>query len=181
MSLDPTRSSRSSRTGGMGESIAPATPKLRREVALKVRPEEVARGSPPPRHVEREARTVPAQPSEYRRAPFHPRRRARHASSHGADSRPNPRSTDQAKGCPEGPSRVAIALADALGGGAREGSCTRDLKPSNDMVTDDGRREVMEFRAGEDTRDRQVSIVDLRIAAGPPAVRTGSSRRPEIT
>jgi predicted Ser/Thr protein kinase len=133
--------------GGMGEVYAAEDLKLRRRVALKVLPPEMA-ADPERRHrFEREARAIASL--------NHPGIVTIYSVEHERGiafltmELVEGRTLDQcmAKGGMPLPDflRIAIPLAEAIHGAHERGILHRDLKPSNVMLTKDGRIKVLDF------------------------------------
>jgi eukaryotic-like serine/threonine-protein kinase len=133
--------------GGMGEVYRARDPKLGRDVAIKVLPEEVAQDPERLARFEREARSLAAL--------NHPGIVTIYAVEQSGDTRflsmelVEGESLDTAI-APGGfsPARffeVAVPLADALSAAHERGIVHRDLKPANVMITHDGRVKVLDF------------------------------------
>ena len=133
--------------GGMGEVYAAEDLKLRRRVALKVLPAEMAASPERRRRFEREAQAVAAL--------NHPGIVTIYSVEHEGGTSfltmelVEGRTLEQAVpagGLPIGDFlRIAIQLADALHAAHDRGILHRDLKPGNVMVTKDGRVKVLDF------------------------------------
>jgi serine/threonine protein kinase len=133
--------------GGMGEVYAAEDLKLRRRVALKVLPVEMAENAERRRRFEREAQAVAAL--------NHPGIVTIYSVEHDAGRSfltmelVEGRTLEQA--VPAGglplPEflRIAMQLADAMNAAHDRGILHRDLKPGNVMLTKDGRIKVLDF------------------------------------
>jgi predicted Ser/Thr protein kinase len=133
--------------GGMGEVYAAEDLKLRRRVALKVLPVEMAENAERRRRFEREAQAVAAL--------NHPGIVTIYSVEHDAGRSfltmelVEGRTLEQAVpagGLPLAQFlRIAIQLADAMNAAHERGILHRDLKPGNVMLTKDGRIKVLDF------------------------------------
>src|SRR6186713_2897004 len=133
--------------GGMGEVYRARDPRLKRDIAIKVLPDEVA--SSPERLVrfEREATTVAGL--------NHPNIVVLHSIEESQGTRfltmelVEGRSLDQSVSPGGLPAprviELGIAMADALAAAHEKGVIHRDLKPANVMLTKDGRVKVLDF------------------------------------
>lgn len=133
--------------GGMGEVYAAEDLKLRRRVALKVLPVEMAENAERRRRFEREAQAIAAL--------NHPGIVTIYSVEHDAGRSfltmelVEGRTLEQA--VPAGglplPEflRIAIQLADAMNAAHDRGILHRDVKPGNVMLTKDGRIKVLDF------------------------------------
>ena len=159
--------------GGMGEVYRARDPRLKREVALKVLPEEVAQDPERLERFEREAQTLAALSHPHIVTIF---------------------SVEEAEGVrfltmelvegktlsqvlPRGGLalprffRIAVPLSEAMAAAHEKGITHRDLKPGNVMVTDDDRVKVLDFGlaklepAATTTEDSQAPT-DLATDAG---------------
>jgi tRNA A-37 threonylcarbamoyl transferase component Bud32/TolB-like protein len=133
--------------GGMGEVYAAEDLKLKRRVALKVLPADMAENHERRRRFEREAQAVAAL--------NHPGIVTIYSVEHENDTSfltmelVEGRTLDQvvpASGmAPAEFLRIAIQLADALHAAHERGILHRDLKPGNVMLTREGRIKVLDF------------------------------------
>ncbi len=133
--------------GGMGEVYRARDPRLKRDIAIKVLPDDVASAPERLARLEREATTVAGL--------NHPNIVTLFSIEEVAGTRfltmelVEGRSLDQSvtpAGLPA--SRVielGIAMADALTAAHEKGVVHRDLKPANVMLTKDGRVKVLDF------------------------------------
>jgi len=133
--------------GGMGEVYRARDAKLRREVALKVLPEEVARDPHRMALFEREARMAAGlnHPNIVVLHSIEEENGTRFITMELIQGRTLDRLIDGKGLPPKSLLEISIALADALAAAHEKGIVHRDLKPSNVMVTDDGRVKVMDF------------------------------------
>jgi serine/threonine protein kinase len=133
--------------GGMGEVYRARDPRLRRDVALKLLPEAVARDPERLARLEREAQAVAAL--------SHPNIVVIHSIESQGDLRfitmelvqgePLSRSVESG-GLPlERWLDLSIPLTEALAAAHERGVVHRDLKPANVMVTTEGRVKVLDF------------------------------------
>jgi serine/threonine protein kinase/tetratricopeptide (TPR) repeat protein len=141
--------------GGMGEVYRAHDPRLGRDVAVKVLPDDVAHDAERLARFEREARTIAAL--------NHPNIVVLHSIEEDRGTRfltmelVEGQSLDRLVapgGLPIG--RVldlAIALADALVAAHERGVVHRDLKPGNVMVTREGRVKVLDFGLAKPAAD----------------------------
>ena len=133
--------------GGMGEVYRARDPRLKRDVALKVLPEEMAQDSERLERFEREAQTLAAL--------NHPHIVTIHTVEEAEGVRFLTMELVEGKTLtqvtPRGglalPEflRLAVPLSEAVAAAHEKGVTHRDLKPGNVMVTDDGRVKVLDF------------------------------------
>src|SRR5689334_11581935 len=164
--------------GGMGEVYRARDSKLRREVALKVLPEEVASDARRLALFEREARMAAGlnHPNIVMLHSIEEFNGTRFITMELIQGRTLDR-TIEGKGLP--PKRlleISIALAQALAAAHEKGIVHRDLKPTNVMVTDDGRVKVMDFglakiaapgAANQDTQTDAISVSGEIVGTAP--------------
>jgi serine/threonine protein kinase len=157
--------------GGMGMVYRAHDPRLARDIALKILPENVARDAESLARFTREARAVAAL--------NHPHIVTIHSTEEVEGLRfitmelIEGRTLDQ-----QIPSigvslaqffNVSIAIADALSAAHQKRITHRDLKPANVMVTDSGVVKVLDFglaRGAEDERPASVEQATLLTKAG---------------
>jgi serine/threonine protein kinase/tetratricopeptide (TPR) repeat protein len=133
--------------GGMGEVYRARDTRLKRDIAIKVLPDEVAASPDRLARFEREATTVAGL--------NHPNIVVLHSIEESQGTRfltmelVEGRSLDQSVtpgGLPAGRViELGIAMADALAAAHEKGVIHRDLKPANVMLTKDGRVKVLDF------------------------------------
>ena len=133
--------------GGMGEVYRARDPRLKRDVALKVLPEELASDPERLERFEREAQILAAL--------NHPHIVTIHSVEEGEGLRfltmELVEGNTLTKIVPRGglplPSffRIAIPLAEAVSAAHEKGITHRDLKPGNVMVSDEGRLKILDF------------------------------------
>ncbi|HVR42357.1 MAG TPA: protein kinase [Thermoanaerobaculia bacterium] len=133
--------------GGMGEVYRAHDPRLRRDIALKVLPEEVASSSERVARFEREARIVASL--------NHPNIVTLHSIEETAGTRFLTMELIEGRTLADlvTPGGLPLAqvldliipLADALAAAHEKGVVHRDIKPTNVMVTHDGRVKVLDF------------------------------------
>jgi serine/threonine protein kinase len=133
--------------GGMGEVYRARDPRLKRDIAIKVLPEDVASSPDRLARFELEATTVAGL--------NHPNIVVLHSIEESQGTRfltmelVEGRSLDQSvtPGGLPAPRviELGIAMADALAAAHEKGVIHRDLKPANVMLTKDGRVKVLDF------------------------------------
>ncbi|HEX7078453.1 MAG TPA: protein kinase [Candidatus Eisenbacteria bacterium] len=154
--------------GGMGEVFRARDTRLRRDVALKVLPEAVARDADRLALFEREARMAAGlnHPNIVVLHSIEEEEGVRFITMELVDGESLDRQIDP-KGLP--PSRVleiSTALAEALVAAHEKGVVHRDLKPANVMVTREGRVKVLDFGLAK---------------LAPPAPGVGGTQAPTMT
>ncbi len=156
-------------SGGMGEVYRARDTRLRREVALKVLPEELGRDPERLARFEREARAVAAlnHPNIVTVFSVDEVAGVRFITMEVVEGR-TLRELIPEHGMPVGTLlQVAIPLADALASAHARGVIHRDLKPANVMVTAEGRVKVLDFgiakmtTAGASNEDSELTVTDL--------------------
>src|SRR6185295_5396205 len=156
--------------GGMGEVYRARDPRLKRDVAIKVLPQDVASSPERLARFEREATTVAGI--------NHPNIVVLHSIEEAEGTRfltmelVDGRSLDQsvtAGGLPtDRVIELGIAMADALAAAHEKGVIHRDLKPANVMLTKDGRVKVLDFGLAKlATSDSSPDITRAATIASP--------------
>ena len=156
--------------GGMGEVYRARDPKLGRDVAIKVLPEDVARDPDRLARFEREARSLAAlnHPGIVTIFAVEEAEGARFLAMElvegdGLDTLVPP------GGLPLSPFLdIAVPLAEALSAAHERGIVHRDLKPGNVMVTREGRVKVLDFglarvEAGDPNADLTSTPTESRV------------------
>jgi serine/threonine protein kinase/Tfp pilus assembly protein PilF len=133
--------------GGMGEVYRARDTRLRRDIAIKVLPHEVASSPERLARFEREATTVAAL--------NHPNIVVLHSIEEAEGTRFLTMEMVDGRGLDESVTpgglpaarviELGIAMADALAAAHEKGVIHRDLKPANVMLTKDGRVKVLDF------------------------------------
>ena len=134
--------------GGMGEVYRARDPRLNREVAVKVLPEEFFEGEERSARFEREARLLAAlnHPGHRRHLLIRRKRGARHLLVMELVE-----GEDLSRRIASGPLPLeeslsyARQIAEALEAAHEKGIVHRDLKPANVKITPDGRVKVLDF------------------------------------
>lgn len=133
--------------GGMGEVYSAEDLKLRRRVALKVLPAEMARNQERRRRFEREAQAIAAlnHPGIVTIYSVEHENGTSFLTMELVDGKTLDRVVPPGGLAPAEFLRIAVPLADALHAAHESGILHRDLKPTNVMVTKDGRIKVLDF------------------------------------
>src|SRR5262245_4820194 len=174
-------------TGGMGEVYRARDPRLKRDIAIKVLPAEMASSPDHLARFEREAMTVARlnHPNIVVLYSIEEDRGTRFVTIELVEGQdlaalvtsgglPLPQLLD-----------LAIALADALVAAHEKGVVHRDLKPSNVMMTREGRVKVLDFGLAkrahreEDTRNTRAATVSVPISEVGEVVGTAPYMAPE--
>lgn len=133
--------------GGMGEVYAAEDLKLRRRVALKVLPAEMAHNVERRRRFEREAQAVAAlnHPGIVTIYSVEHENGTSFLTMELVDGKTLDQAVPPGGLAPAEFLRIAVPLAEALHAAHESGILHRDLKPTNVMVTKDGRIKVLDF------------------------------------
>jgi serine/threonine-protein kinase len=158
-------------SGGMGEVWKARDTKLRREVAIKALPPELAQDSDRLARLEREATSLAAV--------NHPNIAAIHGLEEHAGTRflvlelvEGSTLADRLRKGPmplEQALKIALQIAEALEAAHERGVIHRDLKPANVMVTRDGRVKVLDFglaKTLQSSAGDAISHLTMRADAG---------------
>ena len=163
-------------TGGMGEVYRAHDPKLKREVAIKVLPQQTAADPDRRARFEREAQSIAAlnHPNIVTIYSVEEADGVLFLTMELVDGEPLDGLIATKGGLPLARLlALAIPLADAVSAAHQKGVTHRDLKPANVMVTADGRVKVLDFGLA---KLKEPSAIEAGVSVLPTRVLTGEGR-----